>query len=100
MGIDLGKVGSKIRNEDCKTLEEEGLFALPSISIIRTVVEGQFLAKRLHLSRLGVQSDPNTSKLIVVGGAAVNRTLLQVSMYERKRERERVEKETERGRER
>ncbi|XP_071043346.1 xylulose kinase isoform X2 [Parasteatoda tepidariorum] len=44
---------------------------------VRALVEGQFLAKRIHAEDLGVTMD-SSSKIIATGGASTNKSLTQV----------------------
>ena len=44
---------------------------------VRAVVEGQFLAKRLHANRLGYQA-ASSSRLLATGGASSNKAILQI----------------------
>ncbi|KAF1334837.1 Xylulose kinase, partial [Globisporangium splendens] len=52
------------------------LQALSSEVEVRAVIESQFLSMRLHAERLGVTQPPQ--RLIVVGGASSNTSMLQV----------------------
>jgi len=55
--------------------ERTALHLSPAEAEVRAVVEGQFLSMRLHAERLGVKTP---KRLIVVGGASANKSLLQV----------------------
>ncbi|XP_064644272.1 xylulose kinase-like [Lineus longissimus] len=44
---------------------------------IRALIEGQFLAKRLHAENSGFKIEPNT-RILATGGASANKAILQV----------------------
>ena len=53
--------------------------SFPSEVEVRAIVEGQFMAKRVHASRLGYKLTPS-SRLLATGGASQNTAILQVWM--------------------
>lgn len=47
---------------------------------IRSLVEGQFMAKRYHAEKLGYKLSPS-SRILATGGASNNREILQVHCF-------------------
>ena len=43
----------------------------------RALIEGQFMAKRLHIEKMGFKIQPST-RIVVTGGASVNESIIQV----------------------
>ena len=43
----------------------------------RALIEGQFMAKRLHIEKMGFKIQP-TTRIVVTGGASVNDSIIQV----------------------
>ena len=43
----------------------------------RALIEGQFMAKRLHIEKMGFEINPST-RILVTGGASVNEPILQI----------------------
>ena len=43
----------------------------------RALIEGQFMAKRLHIEKMGFKIEP-TTRILVTGGASVNESILQI----------------------
>ena len=43
----------------------------------RALIEGQFMAKRLHIEKMGFKIEANT-RIVVTGGASVNDSILQI----------------------
>ena len=52
------------------------LFEYDAETIVRTVIEGQFLSKTNHINKTGIEWTEGC-KMVVVGGGSVNDTLLQ-----------------------
>ncbi|XP_014439835.2 xylulose kinase [Tupaia chinensis] len=57
--------------------EDQEVCAFPGNVEIRALIEGQFMAKRIHAEGLGYRVMPKT-KILATGGASHNRDILQV----------------------
>ncbi len=55
--------------------------SFPAGTEVRALIEGQFMAKRVHAENLGYTMGPK-SRVLATGGASSNKVILQVSIRE------------------
>ncbi|XP_059018048.1 xylulose kinase isoform X1 [Mustela lutreola] len=75
--FDVMEITPEITGRHRFSAENRQVSAFPGAVEIRALIEGQFMAKRIHAEGLGYRVMPKT-KILATGGASHNRDILQV----------------------